>query len=78
MSGNTTFGDILGRLIAQFKNLCSRKVLIAGNCLRLIFFLTTFYIVLVPNDFTNNAAVILLNFFLLFLTNGYFTLSTCN
>ena len=43
----SAFGDFVGRTIVQIKDSYSPKFQIAGNCLRLIFLFTTFYIALV-------------------------------
>ena len=71
-------GDFPGRTLGRIRDSYSCNFLIVGNCMRLIFLFTAFWIALVPNAFTNSLAVILINAWLTSFTNGFLGVAACN
>ena len=71
-------GDFPGRTCGRIRDTYSKKFLLAGNFLRLLFVFSTFWIALVENSFTNSTAVILINAWLTAFTNGFFGVAACN
>ena len=70
-------GDFTGRSLARIKDSYSRQFLVAGTILRMIFIATTFMIAMSDGEFWNNQALIIVNVFLLGLTNGFFATAAC-
>ena len=70
-------GDFSGRYLAKIKEKYSKPFLVTGCLMRLAFVATTFMIALSDEEFWNSKATILVNVFLLGITNGFFATAAC-
>jgi hypothetical protein len=72
-------GDFPGRTFARIRESYSRRFLLVGNCLRLIFIGSTFWLALAPpSKITDSIAVIVINTWLTAFTNGFFGVAACS